>query len=107
MFLYPEDAYQLFRIKYIVILQINSDLIGFEKNFMALSHVRNEAMDYLARNYDLEQSNAKKIYDDAYDLFHRLLTILDFNLFKSMDDKILSSLIIIIRENFELNDSYK
>jgi hypothetical protein len=69
--------------------------------------VQNQVMHHLKTDYNLEGSAAEQIAADAIDLYHRLLTITDFNSFKSIHHQILSSLLIIIRENFELNKSFQ
>ena len=50
---------------------------------------------------------AERIYSDAFNLYHRLLTITDLNEFNVVDAHVLSSLLILIRENFELNESFR
>ncbi len=58
-------------------------------------------------DYNIDEANAQQICTNSIELFHELFTILDLNLLKSMDKKVLSSLVIIIRENFEFNNAYK
>jgi hypothetical protein len=64
------------------------------------SHVLNRLMTY----YNIHQSAADKLYDNTYNLYHELRTLINFTPLKLTDEKILSSLIIMIRENIELNN---
>lgn len=53
----------------------------------------------------MEGSDADNIFNDRRDLYHSLLTLPDFTSLKSIDDKVLSSLVVMIKQNIELNDA--
>jgi hypothetical protein len=72
---------------------------------MASSDVKTQVVTHVMTYYHMQQSDAEKIYNDTYSLYHHLSTLTDFASLNSVDDKILSSLIIIIQENFGLNDA--
>ncbi len=69
--------------------------------------MKNDVLDHLMDDYNLQPAAAARICNDAIELYHRLLTIVDYNVFDSMNHQVLSSLLIIIRENFELNENFK
>jgi len=48
-------------------------------------------------------SNAFEIYNDLVQFYYSLLTLVDFTLFMVIDDKILSSIMVMMTENMNLN----
>ncbi|CAF3352159.1 unnamed protein product [Rotaria sp. Silwood2] len=74
---------------------------------MAPFNIKTEVVTYLITHYKIQETNANTIYNEAFELYHHLQTLVDFAPLQSIDDKILSALVPIIQENFELNDSNK
>ena len=74
---------------------------------MASPYIEQEVINYLVLHRNLDVVGAQIVYNDSINLYHQLFTIIDFNIFHTIDDQILCSIIIIIRENFELTDSFK
>lgn len=54
--------------------------------------------------YNIDQSVADKLSDDTWNLYHELRALIDFTSLQQTDEKILSSLLILIRENIQLNN---
>jgi len=72
---------------------------------MALSNVKIRVLAHIMDHYHMEGSDADNIFNDRRDLYHSLLTLPDFTSLKSIDDKVLSSLVVMIKQNIELNDA--
>lgn len=64
-------------------------------------------LQHLIFDRNFQEANARQVYQDAIDLYHRLRTIIDYRTFDTIPDHVLSSLIIIIRGNLELKESFK
>jgi hypothetical protein len=74
---------------------------------MTSNEVKREVLEHLMFDRKLQSGNADRIYQEATDLYHRLFTIVDYHEFDSINDQVLSALLVIIRENFQLNENFK
>ena len=74
---------------------------------MTSSQIKKEVIDHLIYQYNMDITNAQRVYNDADNLFPRVLTLTDLTVLRTIDQKILGSLLIFIREIFELSDIFK
>jgi hypothetical protein len=64
-----------------------------------------KVISHLEQTYNIDKSNAGLIYNDARNLYHQLFTMVDLNPLQTTDNRILSSLVIIITERFDFSES--
>ncbi len=74
---------------------------------MTSNEVKREILEHLMFDRKLQSWNVDRIYQEATDLDHRLFTIVEYNEFDTINDQILSALLVIMRENFQLNENFK
>ncbi len=67
--------------------------------------VKTNVLVHIMESCHIERSDADKIYNDTCNLYHNLLTLTDFTSLKWIDDKVLSSLVVMIKGNRQLNDA--
>jgi hypothetical protein len=73
---------------------------------MASSYVKSHLDNNLMENYGIRQSNVDRFYNETCNLYHELCTLIDFAPLQRKTDKILSSLVIMTRENIEFNNDH-
>ncbi|CAF1447809.1 unnamed protein product [Rotaria sordida] len=61
-------------------------------------------INHLKYTYGIDDSNAHTIYNEATNLYHELLAMIDLSPLRTTDNKILSSLIIIICEYYDFGE---
>jgi len=66
--------------------------------------VKSYVVNHLKTDYAICESEANDIYNETNTLFHELLTCVDLKPLKTKNEKILSSLIVLIHHNVELDD---
>ena len=63
-----------------------------------------KVINHLKSTYGIDDSNAHGIYDQAINLYHQLLTMIDLNSLRITDSRILSALIIRICEYYYFDE---
>ena len=71
------------------------------------NEIKGKVLEHLMFSRNVQQATADQIYEEAIVLYHRLFTILDYREFDFINDQVLSSLFVIVRENFELKNEFK
>lgn len=66
-----------------------------------------EVIDNLISYYKIDQPGAKFIFDESMVLFHRLYTITDFDELKTVNNQVLSAMILMILHYLDFKESTK
>jgi hypothetical protein len=71
---------------------------------MAKTKVEKEVLAHVMTCYDMEEADAYEIYKETHSLYHQLPTLVDLGFLRTIDKKLLSSLMVMITESIELKD---